>query len=197
MISPERMHLALISDEDFTTAQAITARAMPEDGQARRYALTGLLVCGVCGRRMSGHWLRRAAYRCRHGHTSAHLPTTDRVRAVYRQEARLAQDLITANSDLAHLGGVEDLASYLRARDAVIVCGFGTLTIEDAAVMPVQELFAEPAELAPVEVPSLGSRSRFPSRAWTTYPTNLRYPTNSRFLPEPWRRLRRAAKGVR
>jgi site-specific DNA recombinase len=145
VISPERMHPALVSDEDFTAAQAITAQAVPEDGQARRYALTGLLVCGVCGRRMSGHWLRRAAYRCRHGHTSAHLPTAQRTRAVYWQEARLAQDLITANSELAHLGGVEGLASYLRVRDAVIVCGFGTLTIEDAAVMPVQELFADPA----------------------------------------------------
>jgi hypothetical protein len=151
--SPERMHPALVSDEDFTAAQAITARALPEDGRARRYALTGLVVCGVCGRRMSGHCLRRAAYRCRHGHTSAHLPTTERTRAVYWQEARLAQDLITANGDLAHLGGVEDLASYLRARDAVVVCGFGTLSIEDAAVVPMQELFTDPAvPLDPVTV---------------------------------------------
>lgn len=104
---------------------------------------------------MSGHWLRRAAYRCRHGYTSAHLPITERTLAVYWQEARLAQDLITANSALAHLGGVEDLASYLRARDAVIVCGFGTLTIEAAAVVPVQELFAEPTGPEPTELESV------------------------------------------
>ncbi|WP_309238718.1 recombinase family protein [Actinoplanes aureus] len=33
---PERTHPALVSDEDFTAVQEITARATPEDGQQRR-----------------------------------------------------------------------------------------------------------------------------------------------------------------
>lgn len=33
VISPERMHSALVSDDDFTAAQAITARAMPRTGR--------------------------------------------------------------------------------------------------------------------------------------------------------------------
>ncbi|WP_246636879.1 recombinase family protein [Actinoplanes hulinensis] len=143
VVSPERMHPALVSDEDFTAAQAITARAMPEDGQVHRYALTGLLVCGLCGRRMSSHWLRRATYRCRHGRTSAHLAGS-RPKAVYWAEARITEEILAANPDLAHLAGAEGVASYLRSRGAVIVCTAGSLTVQDASAVVVQEeLFAE------------------------------------------------------
>jgi hypothetical protein len=48
------------------------ARRPAKDGHTRRYQLAGLVVCGVCGRRMDAHWTYgRAAYRCRHGYTSA------------------------------------------------------------------------------------------------------------------------------
>ncbi|RZU53248.1 DNA invertase Pin-like site-specific DNA recombinase [Krasilnikovia cinnamomea] len=108
VICPERTHPALVSDEDFTEAQEITARAIPEGGQQRRYALTGLLVCAVCGRRMSGHWVNgRAGYRCRHGHTSAQPASEDAPRWVYRSEVRLVEDLIAANAELAGLADLE------------------------------------------------------------------------------------------
>ncbi|WP_127507796.1 zinc ribbon domain-containing protein [Actinoplanes solisilvae] len=63
----------LVSDAEFTAAQQITAIGTPADGPSRRYALTGLLICATCGRRLTAHWtLHKPAYRCRHGHTTAH-----------------------------------------------------------------------------------------------------------------------------
>ncbi|MBW6439292.1 recombinase family protein [Actinoplanes hulinensis] len=137
VICPDRTHSALVSDEDFTTVQEITARAVPEDGQQRRYALTGLLICVVCGRRMSGHWVNgRAGYRCRHGHTSAQPTPEGAPRWVYRSEARLVEDLIAANPELADLVDAGDVAAYLRARDMVVVCGHDNPVIEEAAGEP-------------------------------------------------------------
>jgi hypothetical protein len=139
VVHPERTHPALVSDEDFTAVQEITARATPEDGQQRRYTLTGLLVCGAYGRRMSGHWVNgRAGYRCRHGHTSAQPATEDAPRWVYRSEARLVQELIAASPELSGLADAGDVAAYLKARDLVVVCGHGTLVIEDAAGEPAK-----------------------------------------------------------
>ncbi|MEV6842851.1 zinc ribbon domain-containing protein [Actinoplanes sp. NPDC051411] len=45
---------------------------MPDDANLDRYQLTGLVICGLCGRRAEGHRAHgRARYRCRHGRTSA------------------------------------------------------------------------------------------------------------------------------
>jgi site-specific DNA recombinase len=70
--SKQPTHPALISEHDFLEVQ--TKRAAP--AQARHdYRLTGLLACGVCGRRMEGAWSHgNPAYRCRHGKTSATAP---------------------------------------------------------------------------------------------------------------------------
>ncbi|GIE34869.1 putative recombinase [Actinoplanes italicus] len=144
VVHRERTHPALVSDEDFTAVQEITARSTPEDGQQRRYVLTGLLICEVCGRRMSGHWVNgRAGYRCRHGHTSAQPAAEDAPRWVYRSEARLVQDLIAANPALSGLADAGDVAAYLKARDAVVLCGHGTLEIEDTVGEPAKHSFNE------------------------------------------------------
>jgi hypothetical protein len=55
VISTKLAHPALVSEEDFVKAQAVTAVATPADGKERRYLLTGLVVCEVCGRRADGH----------------------------------------------------------------------------------------------------------------------------------------------
>ncbi|MEU4620250.1 hypothetical protein AB0G04_09775 [Actinoplanes sp. NPDC023801] len=119
----------------------MTARAMPEDGQQRRYALTGLLICGGADVRALGE--RPGGYRCRHGHTSARPSCEGAPRWVYRSAARLVQDLIAANPELAGLVDAGDVAAYLKARDLVVVCGHGTLVVEDAvgepAAYPVSE----------------------------------------------------------
>ena len=55
IISDKRTHPALISDADFLAAQHVTAISIPNDHSVRHYALTGLIVCGLCGRRLEGH----------------------------------------------------------------------------------------------------------------------------------------------
>lgn len=55
----------------------------------RRYLLAGLLVCGTCGRRMESSWSNgEAAYRCRHGHTSAAVPGPGHPKNAYIREDR-------------------------------------------------------------------------------------------------------------
>lgn len=70
--SEQLAHPALISDEVFRQAQAIlaTRRVIPAEHKPHRskhsYALRGLLLCGLCNRRMQGHWVNNSAsYRCR------------------------------------------------------------------------------------------------------------------------------------
>ena len=83
VFSAHRAHPALVSDADFLAAQAITAVPVPRNGAEHLYQLTGLLICGICGRRMSGHCVNhRPGYRCRHGHTSVR-PLGQRVPGVY------------------------------------------------------------------------------------------------------------------
>ncbi|QFZ20646.1 recombinase family protein [Saccharothrix syringae] len=76
-ISARIAHTPLVSEQDFVTAQTIQAtrnstRQADADGGERVYLLAGRLQCGVCGRKMDSYRSHgRAAYRCRHGHTSA------------------------------------------------------------------------------------------------------------------------------
>ena len=116
---------------------------MADDGQRRP----------TCGRRLEGHWVnQRPAYRCRHGHTSAHPTNPDAPRWVYWSQALLVYDLNAAEPDLAGLAAAaEDLASFLRSRDRVIVCGPGTLTIEAAAAEETTT-DATSATVVPVEL---------------------------------------------
>ena len=78
VISRKPAHPALVSEADFIAAHDISAARSPAPGASpnapreRRYLLAGLLVCGGCGRRMESAWSNgKAAYRCRHGHTTA------------------------------------------------------------------------------------------------------------------------------
>ncbi|MFI9009921.1 recombinase family protein [Actinosynnema sp. NPDC053489] len=76
-ISTRIAHTPLVSGQDFVTAQTIQAtrnstRRADADGGECVYLLAGRLQCGLCGRKMDSHRSHgRAAYRCRHGHTSA------------------------------------------------------------------------------------------------------------------------------
>jgi site-specific DNA recombinase len=88
-------HAALVSEADFVAAQDIRApRGNPQPG--RCYRLAGLLRCGICGRRMESCWANnRAAYRCRHGHTSASAPDPARPKNLYIREDRILPHLPT------------------------------------------------------------------------------------------------------
>jgi site-specific DNA recombinase len=61
----------------------------------RRYLLAGLLRCGgICGRRLESCWANnRAAYRCRHGHTSATVSDPARPKNLYIREDRILPHL--------------------------------------------------------------------------------------------------------
>jgi site-specific DNA recombinase len=67
--SAEPTHEALVSRELFDAAQAKFTKRGPTTRaprQGRHYLLSGLLHCGVCGRRMQGQWNHgRAYYRCK------------------------------------------------------------------------------------------------------------------------------------
>jgi site-specific DNA recombinase len=98
VISVRPAHQALVSETDFVAAQEISASRgpAPRDGgpTERRYLLAGLIVCGTCGRRMEAAWSNgRAAYRCRHGHTSAVGPDPGRPRNAYLREDRALKRL--------------------------------------------------------------------------------------------------------
>ena len=93
VISNRPAHPALVSEADFIAAQDINAARGPAPQDApvlRRY----LLACGVCGRRMESAWSNgRAAYRCRHGRTSAMAPDPARPKNTYVREDKLLPHL--------------------------------------------------------------------------------------------------------
>ncbi|MGW4946866.1 recombinase family protein [Actinoplanes sp. NPDC004185] len=128
-VSPPGAHSALVSEAAFVAAQQITALAVPDDANPHRYQLTGLVICGLCGRRAEGHWAHgRARYRCRHGYTSASASDAqpNRMKTLYVRED---QALAEAGGQLArHLGTTWDaipisgVAGQLRSRGIAIVC---------------------------------------------------------------------------
>lgn len=101
VISARPAHPALISVEDFIKAQGI--RAEREDADpGRTYRLSGLLRCGICGRRLESCWSNgRPAYRCRHGYSSASRPDPARPKNPYLREDRILADLPAIHASLA------------------------------------------------------------------------------------------------
>jgi len=97
VISAKPAHLALVSEADFIAAQDVNAARgpAPQAGPVlRRYLLAGLLACGVCGRQMESAWSNgRAAYRCRHGRTSAMAPDPAQPKNTYVREDKLLPHL--------------------------------------------------------------------------------------------------------
>jgi site-specific DNA recombinase len=96
--SSEQTHEALIDRETFRAAQArltggVATRA--ERGPrptSRTYQLTGLVHCGLCGRRMEGSWNHgRPHCRCRRGRADAG--------ATHPAAAYLREDLVTTRLD--------------------------------------------------------------------------------------------------
>lgn len=127
-VAAEVSHPALVSERDFVAAQAVRVARTASDGTRRVYRLAGLVRCGCCGRRMDSHWVNgRAGYRCRHGYTSARPRPATGSKNLYLREDEL---LVGIAACLPAVGGpVEDVAGYLRARDLIVDCGAGTLTV--------------------------------------------------------------------
>jgi hypothetical protein len=86
--STQQAHPPLTSEVDFVRVQHVNAITRPDDGGTpRRYQLTGLVICRLCGRRDEGHWDKgRARCRCRHGATSSRDATANRMPTLYLPE---------------------------------------------------------------------------------------------------------------
>ena len=143
-ISDKPAHEALVSEHDFIAAQNVTARSQAAGG-SRTYLLTGLLRCGACGRSMdpqSSHG--NSAYRCRHGHTSAHTAGMRQAENLYLREdvilGRIFAQLDTpAIQDAAvqeHVARLRqdriavDLARFLRTHNITIECRPTSISLE-------------------------------------------------------------------
>ena len=99
VISARPAHPALVSEADYIAAQNVSAArgpaprrpAAPDSGSI---CWPGCWHCGNCGRRMESAWSNgKAAYRCRHGHTSAARPSPGRPRNPYVREDRILPHL--------------------------------------------------------------------------------------------------------
>jgi len=128
VISKHPAHTALVSEADFIAAQETTAPRGPADPAARRYLLAGLIACGRCGRRLESAWsYGRAAYRCRHGYTSAVVPDPARPKNTYIREDQILPHLaaiaillagparkpVGGSRGLAQLTGPDDTAALI------------------------------------------------------------------------------------
>jgi hypothetical protein len=88
----------------------------------------GLVVRGVCGRRMDAHWVHgRAGYRCRHGYSSAVPRPGDAPRNLYLREDHVLEALPGLLADLPNAetsliaGGHRDLVDGARQQQLQIV----------------------------------------------------------------------------
>jgi hypothetical protein len=133
VISERPAHPALVSEPDFLAVQQVTAIPAPKDQGVRRYLLTGLVICAVCGRRMDAHWVHgRPGYRCRPGYSSAR-SSAPRARNVYGAEQRIIDGLLCQLSytgELPFLADTSELLDHLRKPRVVVVCGVDTLDVE-------------------------------------------------------------------
>ena len=128
VISKHPAHTALVSEADFIAAQETTAPRGPAGAAARGYLLAGLIACGRCGRRLESAWsYGRAAYRCRHGYTSAVVPDPARPKNTYIREDQILPHLaaiaillagparkpVGGSRGLAQLTGPDDTAALI------------------------------------------------------------------------------------
>ena len=90
VISARPAHPAIVSEADYIAAQDLSVVRGPDSPAGRCYRLAGLLRCGICGRLLESCWSNgKAAYRCRHGHTSATGPDPARPKNAYIREAQI------------------------------------------------------------------------------------------------------------
>ncbi|WP_433177441.1 recombinase family protein [Actinoallomurus sp. CA-150999] len=135
VISARPVHPALVSEADFVAVQDIrTPRGNPDPD--RCYQLAGLLRCGICRRRMESCWSNnQAAYRCRHGHTSASKTDPDRPKNLYIRENRLLAHLpalyiLLVQPDPVHAPpSAQDVIDHLREEKITLTCDPGTRSL--------------------------------------------------------------------
>ncbi|MFI1994898.1 recombinase family protein [Actinoplanes sp. NPDC020271] len=128
-------HPPLVSEADFLRAQRISAVALPADGNPSRYRLTGLVICGECGRRAEGHWSKGLArYRCRHGVNGGSAAQPGRMKTLYVREDQVLEQAAVQYTNLMKLdsGAIPPvaLAAALRRRGITVVCTKVSITLD-------------------------------------------------------------------
>jgi site-specific DNA recombinase len=110
--SEQQAHAQIITEEDFELVQATLAGRGSKTqhkphARPRAYALRGVLLCGLCGRKMSGKWNNgQAYYLCRYPAEYALANRVSHPKNVYLKE-----------SDV--LGRVDDWLAELFAHDGI------------------------------------------------------------------------------
>ncbi len=125
VISTRPAHPALVSEDDYTAAQAVKLSRAAGDGARHTYLLAGLLQCGICGRRLDSHWVNnRPGYRCRHGHTSTTRPDNpNQDPYVYVREDELLQHVAAAlGRGSSRLPAPAEIPALLRDHKLTIIC---------------------------------------------------------------------------
>ncbi len=164
VISNRPAHPALVSEADFIAAQGISAargpapKAGPAAPHKRRYLLAGLLACGICGRRMESAWSNgKAAYRCRHGHTSAAPPGPGQPGNAYVREDRILPQLpalyllltgadpgarrrrrTRRGIDVPPPASAEDVIGYLREHGITLTWDPAVATLQASGTGPIK-----------------------------------------------------------
>ncbi|WP_231648451.1 recombinase family protein [Saccharothrix sp. NRRL B-16348] len=145
-VSVSLAHTPLVGTRTFAAVQEVRAARPTGDGGSRVYLLAGLVVCGICGRRMDSNWVHgRASYRCRHGRTTAQVPAPGAPKILYWREDRLlaaiATALTTDDSGSVRVGDIPDL---LRSAGLRVVCDGGD--VRNRAALPSQLQGAGPGQ---------------------------------------------------
>ncbi|WP_245848391.1 recombinase family protein [Lentzea kentuckyensis] len=139
-VSERIAHEPLVDNETFVAVQGMRVAKPAKDGAVRCYMLAGLVVCGLCGRRMDGHWVHgRAGYRCRHGFTSAKRRSDGEPRNLYVREDHLLKalpHLLERTARPMEVGVVEELVDQVREQRLQIYYDDQRLEIRPAPLMP-------------------------------------------------------------
>ncbi|WP_329791893.1 recombinase family protein [Lentzea sp. DG1S-22] len=138
-VSEQIAHEPLVDDETFVSVQGLRAAKPAKDGEVRRYLLAGLVACGLCGRRMDGHWVHgRAGYRCRHGFTSVKRRSDGEPRNLYVREDHLLEalpHLLARTAGPVQEGAGEELVDQVREQRLQIHYDDYRLEIRPALLM--------------------------------------------------------------
>jgi site-specific DNA recombinase len=141
-LSAKAAHPALITEQDFVDAQQVRAARPAGDGQTRRFALAGLIHCGVCDRRLDSHWNHgRPTYRCRHGHTSTQRTGQPRPKTLYLREDHLVDEIhvrLGVQDGYGH--ATLESARTRSSRVATALRGSGQVIVCDSAGWRLEEI---------------------------------------------------------
>jgi site-specific DNA recombinase len=132
-------HPALVSQTDYTAAQAVRAPRAAGDGTLRTYRLAGQVQCGICGRRLDSHWVNnRPGYRCRHGQISATATNNrDQEPYVYLREDELLQNIAaTLRQGSGRPPAPTEIPTLLRDQKLTIICDHTRRSLAPAPTTP-------------------------------------------------------------